>query len=159
AVQLNQAWLEALGAPVLQVGLDRLDVAFVIVHVGVGGLRAVRRRIHASAPGAEDDTADIARSTEGREALSRGRCLHDLEEQALSLRFRRTRPGGTHPVESRERPRPLAFHLRTALLRTRWKYALSGRDGRSAQDGLRAAGAANPHRKRHCGLARVLRRI
>jgi hypothetical protein len=44
-------------------------------------------------------------------------------------------------------------------LRTRWKYALSGRDGRSAQDGLRAAGAANPHRKRHCGLARVLRRI
>src|SRR5215475_5436431 len=84
------------------------------------------------------------------EALSRGRCLDDLEEQDISLRFRRTRPGGTHPVESRERPRPLAFHLRTALLRTRWKYALSGRDRRSAQDGLRAAGAANPHRKRHC---------
>src|SRR5262249_55377621 len=62
-------------------------------------------------------------------------------------------------IARRGQPRSFAFHLRAALLRARRKYALSGRDGRAAQDELRAAGAADPHRKRLCGLACVLRRI
>src|SRR6516225_1431366 len=66
---------------------------------------------------------------------------------------------GYQRVARREQPRSVAFHLRAALLRARRKYALSGGDDRAAQDELRAAGAADPHRKRLCGLARVLRRI
>ena len=53
---------------------------------------------------------------------------------------------GVYRIQRRGEPRSFAFHLRTALLRTRRKYALSGCDGRSPQDGLRAAGASNPHR-------------
>jgi hypothetical protein len=45
-MQLKDARLQALGAPVLQVGLDRLDVALVVLHVAVRGLRAVRHRSH-----------------------------------------------------------------------------------------------------------------
>ena len=47
AMELNQAGLQALGAPVLEVGLDRLDVTLVVVHVAVRRLRAV---IHSFSP-------------------------------------------------------------------------------------------------------------
>src|SRR6516162_2894480 len=63
------------------------------------------------------------------------------------------------PTRKSHEPRSFAFHLRAALLRTRRKYALSGCDGRSPQDELRATGASDPHRQRLCGFARVLRRI
>jgi hypothetical protein len=42
AVQLKDGGLQALGAPVLQISLDGLDVALVVLHVAVCGLRVVR---------------------------------------------------------------------------------------------------------------------
>jgi hypothetical protein len=42
AVELKDRGLQALGAPVLQIGLDGLDVALVVLHVAVCGLRVVR---------------------------------------------------------------------------------------------------------------------
>src|SRR5436189_4544314 len=66
AVQLNEARLQALGAPVLQVGLDRPNVAFVVLHVAVCGLRAVRHGSHAPDAWAQHDIACGGPSTEPR---------------------------------------------------------------------------------------------
>jgi hypothetical protein len=41
AVELNETGLETLGAPVLEIGLDRLHVALEVVHMGVRRLLAV----------------------------------------------------------------------------------------------------------------------
>jgi hypothetical protein len=41
AVELNETGLETLGAPVLEIGLDRLDVALEVVHMAVRRLLAV----------------------------------------------------------------------------------------------------------------------
>src|SRR4029077_15114922 len=70
----------------------------------------------------------------------------ELEDQDVARCFRPHRLVGVYRIERRGEPRSFAFHLRTALLRTRRKYALSGCDGRPPQDEFRAAGASDPHR-------------
>src|SRR5262245_15738086 len=42
AVELNETGLETLGAPVLKIGLDRLNVALEVVHMAVRRLLAAR---------------------------------------------------------------------------------------------------------------------
>jgi len=42
AMELKDRGLQALGAPVLQISLDGLDVALVVLHVAVRGLCVVR---------------------------------------------------------------------------------------------------------------------
>jgi hypothetical protein len=64
AVELNEPGLKPLGAPILQVGLDRLDVGFIILHVAVRGLRAVRHGCHVASSWAEHDIARAGPSTE-----------------------------------------------------------------------------------------------
>src|SRR5262249_9507005 len=83
----------------------------------------------------------------------------ELEDQNVARCFRPHRFVGVYRIEKRGQPRSIAFHLCKALLRTRRKHALSGRDGGAAQDELRAAGVSDQHRQRLYGFARVLRRI
>src|SRR5262249_58238378 len=66
AVELNEPGLKPLGARILQVGLDRLDVGFIIPHVAVRGLRAVRHGCRVASSWAEHDIARAGPSTEPR---------------------------------------------------------------------------------------------
>src|SRR5215510_3037038 len=42
AVELNETWLDTFSAPVLEIGLDRLDVALEVVHMAVRRVLTVR---------------------------------------------------------------------------------------------------------------------
>ena len=83
-----------------------------------------------------------------------------LEDRDVGVRFRRCRlVGACHRLARGGIYGSFPFHLRTALVRPGREHALSGRDGRASQDGLRAPGAAHSYRKRLSRLTSLFRRI